>query len=73
VAPSGLTEDFHGVHLVFRAEVGVGDPRVVEAEGTTDQVAWVRRSDVDEGGVEVLDVVRYALDRLDSAAGGPTD
>jgi hypothetical protein len=33
----------------------------------------VRRSDVDAGRVEVLDVVRYALDRVDSAAGGPTD
>jgi ADP-ribose pyrophosphatase YjhB (NUDIX family) len=73
VAPSGLTEDFHGVHLVFRAEVGDGEPRVVEADGTTDGVAWVRRSDVEEGRVEVLDVVRYALDRVDSAAGGRTD
>jgi 8-oxo-dGTP diphosphatase len=73
VAPSGLTEDFHGVHLVFRAEVGEGEPRVVEAGGTTDEVAWVRRNDVQEGRVDVLEVVRYALDRLDSAADVRTD
>jgi 8-oxo-dGTP diphosphatase len=72
-APSGLTEDFHGVHLVFRADVGAGEPRVVEVHGTTDEVAWVRRDDVGDGGVEVLDVVRYALERLDAAGVGGSD
>jgi len=68
VAPSGLTEDFHGVHLVFRAEVGEGEPRVVEAEGTTDRVAWMPVADVRSERVEVLEVVRYALDRLGPGA-----
>ena len=68
VAPSGLTEDFHGVHLVFRAEVGEGEPRVVEAEGTTDRVAWMPVADVRSERVEVLEVVRYALDRLGTGA-----
>jgi 8-oxo-dGTP diphosphatase len=73
VAPSGLTEDFHGVHLVFRADVGEGEPRVVEAAGTTDEVGWVPVREVRAGAVKVLDVVRFALDRLDPMGGGRTD
>jgi ADP-ribose pyrophosphatase YjhB (NUDIX family) len=65
-APSGLTEDFHGVHLVFRAGVGEGAPRVVEPDGTTDRVAWVPVREVRSGALEVLEVVRFALDRLDA-------
>jgi 8-oxo-dGTP pyrophosphatase MutT (NUDIX family) len=60
-APSGRFEDFHGVHLVFRATVGEGEPRVVEAGGTTDAVAWVPVVDVESGAVQALDVVRAAL------------
>ena len=42
VAPSGRFEDFHGVHLLFRATVANGaEPRVAEVDGTTDAVAWV--------------------------------
>jgi hypothetical protein len=65
-SPSGRFEDFHGIHLVFRAEVDPGaEPRVVEVEGTTDAVAWVSLADIGSGAVEVLDVVRAAL-RVDS-------
>jgi len=61
-APSGRFEDFHGVHLVFRATVDDdAEPRVVETEGTTDAVAWVPVADVESGAVEALDVVRAAL------------
>jgi 8-oxo-dGTP diphosphatase len=61
-APSGRFEDFHGIHLVFRAEVtGDGPPRVAEVDGTTDAVAWVPVADIETGRVEVLDVVRTAL------------
>ncbi|MFC4783005.1 NUDIX domain-containing protein [Nocardioides sp. MAHUQ-72] len=61
-APSGRHEDFHGVHLVFEAELAAAaEPRVVELDGTTDEVAWVPVADVDSGTVEVLDVVRHAL------------
>jgi len=65
-APSGRHEDFHGVHLVFRAAVpDVAEPRVVESGGTTDAVAWIPVADVEAGRVAVLDVVRAAL-RADS-------
>ncbi|MFC7361748.1 NUDIX domain-containing protein [Nocardioides astragali] len=65
-APSGRIEDYHGVHLIFSAAVGDGEPYVREVDGTTDAVAWVPVADVESGGVEVLDLVRHALG-LDSA------
>ena len=40
-----MEEDFHGVHLVFAATVGGGDPAVREHEGTTDAVAWIALAD----------------------------
>ncbi len=65
-APSGRIEDYHGVHLLFGATVGDGEPYVDEVDGTTDAVAWVSVTDVESGAVEVLDLVRHALG-LDSA------
>ena len=63
-APTGRQEDFHGVHLVFAATAPDGvEPRVTEADGTTDAVAWVPLADIRSGAVEVLDVVRHALAR----------
>ncbi|WP_340536981.1 NUDIX domain-containing protein [Nocardioides sp. GXZ039] len=59
--PTGRDEDFHGVHLVFAADVEDGEPRVVEADGTTDAVAWVPVSEIESGTRPVLDVVRSAL------------
>lgn len=61
-APSGRWEDFHGVHLIFTATVdGEAEPRVAEANGTTDAVAWVPVADVTSGSVPVLDLVVHAL------------
>ncbi|WP_224273204.1 NUDIX hydrolase [Nocardioides lacusdianchii] len=60
-APSGRIEDYHGIHLLFTATVGDGEPRVMEVDGTTDEVAWVDRADVESGRVPVLDVVTHAL------------
>ena len=60
-APSGRIEDYHGVHLLYRAGVADGEPRVVEVDGTTDAVAWVPTADIASGEVDVLDVVTYAL------------
>ena len=59
--PGGRDEDFHGVHLVFEAEVADGEPRVVETDGTTDAVAWIPVADITSGAIPVLDVVRTAL------------
>ncbi|GCD89576.1 NUDIX domain-containing protein [Nocardioides sp. LS1] len=62
-APSGRDEDFHGVHLLFEGTVADdAEPRVVEVGGTTDAVAWVPLADVASGAVEVLDLVRHALE-----------
>ncbi|TIC80227.1 NUDIX domain-containing protein [Nocardioides sp. GY 10127] len=61
-APSGRTEDFHGVHLVFSADVTDGsEPAVAEDDGTTDEAAWHPVTDVLDGQVGVLDVVLAAL------------
>lgn len=63
-APNGRFEDFHGIHLVFAAEVaGDAQPRVLEQGGTTDAAAWVPEADIEAGRVEVLDLVRFALDQ----------
>ncbi|MBD3944443.1 NUDIX domain-containing protein [Nocardioides ganghwensis] len=67
-APSGRIEDYHGVHLVFRATVADGEPRVLEQDGTTDAVAWVLAADIGSGEVDVLELVRWVLDREDVAA-----
>ncbi len=66
-APSGRIEDFHGIHLVYRARVGDGEPVVTEVDGTTDAVAWVRVADLGSGAIEVLELVTHALE-LDPAA-----
>jgi 8-oxo-dGTP pyrophosphatase MutT (NUDIX family) len=61
-APSGRTEDFHGVHLIFAAEVAPdAAPRVAETDGTTDAVDWVPVSAIETGTVPVLEVVEHAL------------
>ena len=65
-APSGRFEDFHGIHLLFEATVGEGEPTVREVDGTTGAVAWVPVADIESGAVEVLEVVRHAL-ALDAA------
>jgi ADP-ribose pyrophosphatase YjhB (NUDIX family) len=61
-APSGRREDFHGVHLIFRAAIADdATPRVVEQDGTTDAVAWVPLAEVESGEWPVLDVVTAAV------------
>ncbi len=62
-APDGVREDYHGVHLIFAAtrHNTAALPEVVEVDGTTDAVAWLQRTAIAAGDVEVLDVVRAAL------------
>ncbi|WP_415143486.1 NUDIX hydrolase [Nocardioides sp.] len=61
-APSGRYEEFHGIHLIFRASVASpAVPRVTEANGTTDAVEWVPVAEIDAGRRTVLEVVKVAL------------
>jgi len=59
----GLVEDYQGIHLIFEAEllpqsVGVV-PDVVEVDGSTDRVEWVRCRDALE--LDLLSAARHAL------------
>ncbi len=69
-SPRGEIEDFHGLHLVYDAEVSSpsDEPRVVEVDGTTDAVAWLRVDDVRAGRVRAAAVVIEALGWADAAA-----
>jgi 8-oxo-dGTP pyrophosphatase MutT (NUDIX family) len=61
-APNGRHEDFHAVNLIFAATVPLDvEPRVLETDGTTDDVAWVDIAAIASGVVQVTEVVRYAL------------
>ncbi|RNL81465.1 NUDIX domain-containing protein [Nocardioides marmorisolisilvae] len=61
-APNGRHEDFHAVNLIFAVTVPTdAEPRVVETDGTTDDVAWVDVADIASGMVAVTEVVRHAL------------
>jgi 8-oxo-dGTP diphosphatase len=61
-APSGRFEDFHGIHLIYRAHVDLqAKPQVQEVDGTTDAVAWVSFADIASEKVPVLEVVQHAL------------
>lgn len=61
-APSGRDEEFHSIGIVYAARVPDGAQAVLaEQDGTTDAVAWVPVADVEDGTVEVLDLVRDAL------------
>lgn len=63
-APSGQVQEFHGVHLVHAGSVPQGaSPQVVEVDGSTEKVAWVDIAAIEAGEVEVLDVVRFGLER----------
>jgi 8-oxo-dGTP diphosphatase len=61
-APHGREEDFHGIHLVYAAEVAGGVPQVQDLEGTTDAVAWVPLADLTSGTVPVSTLVTAALE-----------
>lgn len=61
-APNGRAEDFHAIGVIYRAEVGPGEPRVVEEDGTTDEVAWVPLADVAADRLKVYGSVRAAIE-----------
>ncbi len=64
VSPSGVLEDFHGIHLVYDASVtsDSDEPRVVEVNGTTDAVGWFTVTEVRSKGFRTSAVARRALD-----------
>ena len=59
-APSGRREDFHALQIVFAADVGEGEPRVLESGGTTDATQWVALADLGADR-EVRELVHTAL------------
>jgi 8-oxo-dGTP diphosphatase len=60
-APSGRREDYHALQMVFRAEVSVGEPVVLDVGGTTDAVAWVATGRLGSEQHPVRDLVHTAL------------
>lgn len=61
--PTGVLEDFHGVHLVYAgtvADLSI-QPHVVEVDGTTDACGWVWIADVDTAALVTSDVVAWAI------------
>jgi 8-oxo-dGTP diphosphatase len=71
-------EDYHGIHLLYAVDVPVDQtPRVVEQDGTTDAVNWVRLTELagnDQAaeGLALLPVVEYVLERIDQFVMGGT-
>ena len=63
----GVVEDYHGIHLIFEAELDPASrdvtPHVVEADSTTERAEWVpleRAHDLD-----LLSAAQHALSLLD--------
>ena len=71
-------EDYHGIHLLYAVDVPADQtPRVVEQDGTTDEVRWVSlealTAQVQPGGeLTLLPVVEHVLDRIDQFVTGAT-
>jgi 8-oxo-dGTP diphosphatase len=62
----GLVEDYHGVHLIYRAEVLPesvdATPAVLEEDSSTDLSRWVDLAEARE--LPLLGAARHALDLL---------
>lgn len=66
----GRVEDYHGIHLIFAAEIldesrGV-DPHVVEKDSSTERAAWIRVADALD--LDLLSAARHALGLLEGDA-----
>ena len=59
----GVVEDYHGIHLIFEADVAAGsrdvEPHVIEEDSSTDLAAWVPVTDALE--LNLLSAARHAL------------
>ena len=61
-APNGRYESYQAIRLIHRATLASeAEPRLAEADGTVDAVAWVSRDDIAAGKVEVHRSVTAAL------------
>lgn len=68
----GMVEDYHGIHLIFEGEIAAEfrdvEPRVIEADSSTEHAAWVPRREAD--GLDLLGAARHALDITADRDGG---
>ena len=59
----GLVEDYHGIHLIFEAEIAEEsrdlEPHVIEEDSSTEHAAWVPLSSAAE--LDLLSAARHAL------------
>jgi 8-oxo-dGTP pyrophosphatase MutT (NUDIX family) len=59
----GLVEDYHGIHLIFEAEIDPAcrdvEPHVVEEGGTTAEAAWTPFAEA--ARLDLLSAARHAL------------
>ncbi len=62
----GVVEDYHGVHLIFRATITAesadSEPRVIEVDGSTEHAAWVALDEAAD--LDLLSAARHALGLL---------
>lgn len=66
-------EDYHGIHLLYAVDVPEDQmPQVIEEDGTTDAVRWVRLAELADTDLALLPVVTYVLERIDQFVTGPT-
>jgi 8-oxo-dGTP pyrophosphatase MutT (NUDIX family) len=63
----GLVEDYHGIHLIFAAEIAEEsrgtEPHVIEKDSSTEHVAWVSLSAAPR--LDLLSAARHALAMAD--------
>ena len=59
----GVVEDYHGIHLIFAAEIDQADldvePHVVEEDSSTHRAAWIPISEAHR--LDLLSAARHAL------------
>ena len=59
----GKVEDYHGIHLIFEADIDPGsrevEPHVVEQDGSTARAAWIPVERAFE--LDLLSAARHAL------------
>lgn len=62
-SPSGVLEDYHGIGLIFEAEVAPAsygvEPRVLEVDGSTDLARWVPLAEA--RGLPLTGAARFGL------------